>query len=87
MSENNENEEMVRVLELYEELQELTSGEKILDVLYALEKLIVQMVTCNCVSKSAAVEVIDTMHKNMGEMINTLEDMKLTIWQSKDHLN
>jgi hypothetical protein len=87
VSEGKMNEEMTRVLELYEELQELTEGEKILDVLYALEKLIVHLITCNCVSKSAAVEVIDTMHKNMSDMVDQLEEMKLTIWQVKDHLN
>lgn len=76
-----------RIEEIEQELQEVLDGERILTGLYAMERVVVGIVTNHCVSKEAAIEVVDTMYKNMKNYIDALDAFGITSWSNKDTLN
>lgn len=87
MTEDEDEKREPRVEELEQELQEVLDGEKILTGLYAMERVVVGIVTNHCVSKEAAIEVVDTMHKNMKSYIEAFDGFGITAWSNKDTLN
>jgi hypothetical protein len=72
---------------LFGEIAELFIGEQIIDSLHAIEKVVISLVTINCINKASADEVVTTMANNIRSMVDSMDALGLASWNEKDMRN
>jgi hypothetical protein len=83
MDEDREN----AIVEMFTAFVEECDGENIMITFSAIERLIVHLITNNCINAPAAHEVADTLHDNIGTMVDSFDALGLCVWNGNETLN
>ncbi len=75
------------IVEMFTAFAEECDGENIMITFSAIERLIVHLITNNCVNASAAQEVADTLYDHIRTMVESFDALGLCVWNENETLN
>jgi DNA invertase Pin-like site-specific DNA recombinase len=83
----NDEEKEKAVVQMFTAFAEECEGENLVATFAAIERLIVHLITNNCVNAPAAHEVADTLYDNIRMMVESFDALGLCVWNEKETLN
>ncbi len=84
---NMDEEKEKAIVEMFTTFAEECDGEDIMITFLAIERLIVHLITNNCVNASAAQEVADTLYDHVRTMVESFDALGLCAWNENETLN